>query len=548
MASNKNMPVVLESPKGVTTESMGNGGGLEGASRTTRDTALWTPAMGSPNSIINRGKKLADARGRDMFNNDGYTHGAIATYKDSIVGGQFKLNIIPNLRVLQAVTGAAFDEDWAIEMQQVGEAFFEALAESEDNWLDVAGVLNFTGLARLAVASDAMTGEILSLGHWLNKDRSRPINTAVQLLAPSRLENEFGMPDGGGWSRGVRENKAGKPLEYCFRNFYAGETSDDYSWTKVEARKPWGRRQVIHLFDKNEPDQTRGIADIVAALKSQRMTKQLDDLTLQNAVVNASVAYSLESELPPDVVYGTMGAGGGPENFQAALYTYLQMIGTYFDQANNVAVDGVMAPVLPPGVKMNARSLATPGGVSGEYGNSLLRHTCAALGISFEEFSRNYAGVSYSGLKGAFASTERSMKARKKRGADRFANNVWALVLEELIGKGWIPLPRGVSREVFYVPLVKDAICRADWIGAGRGQIDEYKETQAAALRVEKGLSTRRQEIARLGGDYRETFKQLAREKQEAEDLGLDFSAVAANAANDPEDNADEPKNGNKDK
>lgn len=517
------------------------GGGLEGAERTSRETALWSPAMGSIDRIVNRAKPLADARARDMFNNDGYTHGMVTINKDSIVGGQYKLNVIPIIRVLQSIS-KAFDEDWAIEFQQTAEARFELLAESEDCWLDSSGINNFTGLIRLGVGSDAMTGEQLATVDWFNRDRSRPLKTAVQMCAPSRLENPNGMPDNGEWSRGVRKNAAGKPVQYCFRNYFPGDpTGTMYDWKIVDARKPWGRRQVIHLYEQQEPGQTRGIADIVAALKPLRMTKNFSDLTLQQAVVNASIAMAIESELPPDAVYGMIGGGSGPKAFEDTIGAYLTLLQSYFGAANNVAIDGTSIPVLPPGTKLNARNLATPGGVSGEYGDSLLRHACAALGISFEEFSRNYSNVSYSGLKGAFASTEKTMKARKKRGADRMANNIWALVLEEEIGAGNIPLPRGVSREFFYLPLMKEAICRADWIGAGRGQIDEYKETQAAVLRVEKGLSTRRQEIARLGGDYRETFNQLAREKQMMDDLELDFSAAAAagTAGNDNTDNED---------
>src|SRR3546814_1895020 len=67
---------------------MAFGGGLEGAERTKRETVLWSPPMTSPDRAINPGKKLADARGKDMVLNDGYTQGAVRIQKDSIVGAR----------------------------------------------------------------------------------------------------------------------------------------------------------------------------------------------------------------------------------------------------------------------------------------------------------------------------------------------------------------------------------------------------------------------------------------------------------------------------
>ena len=58
-----------------------------------------------------------------------------------------------------------------------------------------------------------------------------------------------------------------------------------------------------------------------------------------------------------------------------------------------------------------------------------------------------------------------------------------------------------------------------------RGQIDELKETQAAVLRVQNGLSTYEDEIARLGGDWRKKFRQMSRERKMAKLLELPFAA-----------------------
>ncbi|AKJ73889.1 portal protein [Salmonella phage 37] len=101
---------------------------------------------------------------------------------------------------------------------------------------------------------------------------------------------------------------------------------------------------------------------------------------------------------------------------------------------------------------------------------------------------------------------------------------IYTLWLEEEVNAGNVPLPPGFTWRDFYDPMKRDALCNAEWIGASRGQIDEKKETEAAILRIKNGLSTYEAEIARLGGDFREVFKQRAREEGIIKELGLDFS------------------------
>ncbi|MEW3617902.1 hypothetical protein QOZ13_29535, partial [Pseudomonas aeruginosa] len=78
------------------------------------------------------------------------------------------------------------------------------------------------------------------------------------------------------------------------------------------------------------------------------------------------------------------------------------------------------------------------------------------------------------------------------------------------------------------------------WIGAARGQIDELKETQAAVMKINSGLSTWEAELARLGQDWRRVFRQQARERRMQEDLELVFAQEAKQpGANDAKNTMD---------
>jgi lambda family phage portal protein len=487
------------------------GGGLEGAERTSRETYNWQVASVPPDRAINSVKEPADARAKDMVINDGYARGAIQSHMDSIVGAQFRLNAKIAWKMIPGGT-----KEWADEAQRIIEDRFHLIAESEACYLDAAGMNTFTGKIRLAVAGFVMTGEVLETSEW-DRSAGRPIKTCFQSVDPSRLRNPDWNSDTRDLRRGVKVDSRGKPLGYYIqRNHPNSFWSGDYNmldFAYIPRMKPWGRPQVIHIIEQLFPDQHRGVADMVAALKRMRMTKHLQDVVLQNAVINATYCAAIESEMPTaEMIVAMGGDASNPESLNDAIGAYLAGLQKYLAGAENIALDGAMIPHLYPGTKLNMKTLGTPGGVGTDFEASLLRHTAAALGMDYAEFSRDYSRMSYATAKLSTENTRRSMRARKKMVADRLATAIYGNVLEEFIAQGEVPLPPGFTRDDFYRPLMREAFSRCAWIGTGTGQIDELKETQAAILRIKAGLSTYEIEIGRLGEDWREIFEQKALE------------------------------------
>lgn len=503
------------------------GGGLEGASRTSQELTSWQPPIISPDRQINAIKEQADARGRDSVQNDGYAMGAVYTHRDSIVGAQYRLNAQPEYELLGT------DEGWAEEYQKTIETRFNLLSDSTENWFDASRMNTLTGLVRLAVGGFLFTGEVLGTVEWL-RGSERPFSTALQMVSPSRLSNPDGRSDDRFLRRGVAKDRFGAPKGYWIRAAHPGDPWDlsAYTWKFIPATKPWGRRQVIHIVEQLQPDQTRGVADMVSVLKQMRMTKRFQDVTLQNAVVNATYAAVIESELPREVVFGAMGAGQA--GLGDMLGDYMSALTNYIGGSSNIAIDGVKMPHLFPGTKLNMQPMGTPGGVGTEFEESLLRHIAASLGLSYEQFSRDYSKTNYSSARASMAETWKFMQSRKKAVADRLATMIYALWLEEEINAGNVPLPPGKDASIFYDPVLREALLSCTWIGASRGQIDELKETQSAILRIDSGLSTYEIEAARLGEDFRRLFKQRAREERLKKELGLELSTQATKpGAND---------------
>lgn len=492
-------------------------GAYEGASRTSQEIALWTPASLSADRDLLPDKPMLDARAKEQIRNDGYAAGGVHIHQDSIVGGRFLLNSKPNLRILRSFN-KAFDEQWAVEFQEEFEARFHLYAESSENWLDASRHNTFTELVRLAVGIDVYSGEVLATAEWL-RDAGRPYHTAIQMVDVDRLSNPAGVPETKRIRGGIESNKFGAPTVFHIRMAHPSDWDDHnaYWWKPVPIRKPWGRQQVIHLFEQRRPDQSRGVSDIVSVLKQMRMTRKYQDIVLQNAVVNATYAAIIESELPPDAAYPQLGEGGSSTWAQQ----YMAQIAAYAGGSKNLHIDGVKIPHLYPGTKLRMVNPGNPGGVGTNYEASLLRHIAASFGLSYEQFSRDYTKTNYSSARASMGETWKRMQARKRTVADKFASSISNLLLEELVNRGDVPLPAGVKPSFYYEGQNKDALGQCSWVGASRGQIDELKETQAAILRLNNNLSTLEEESSRLGKDFREVLTQRSREKRMIDELGL---------------------------
>jgi lambda family phage portal protein len=515
-------------------------GGYEGASHFDREVARWRASLGSPDRIINYAKDTLDARATDSVRNNGYVTGAAQVHQDSIVGAHFRLNAMPNWRVLSNYN-KGYDEAWAEEFTMWAEAWFNSASESEDCWFDASRNETFTGLIRLAVAVYLATGETLATCEWI-RESNRPFNSCVQFVRSDRLCNPMGVIDTRTLRRGVEMDLQGKPLAYYIR---LGERFDTYPddfawrWKRVLARKPWGRRQVVHIRNTKDIGQTRGVADMVSVLKSIRMTGKFRDIVLQSAVINATYAAAIESELPGEAIAAAMGqqSANGPINGMMGAYGgYMSVLSQYFAGASNIGIDGAKIPHLFPNTKLNIRNTGTPGGIGTSFDDALLRHIAAGLGVSYESLSRDFSKTNYSSGRLAMGLQDMAMSSRKKHMADRLASEIYALWLEEAMANGDAPLPARASREDFYLPMAKDAFRRARWIGSGMGQIDPLKETQGAILRIRAGLSTHEIECARLGYDYREIASQRSREVVMFQDANVPIDYISQKPMDKPTD------------
>lgn len=511
---------------------MALGGAIEGADRFDEALAGWAPAIQSADADILPNKYVGDARSADLMRNDGYVQAGGNINQNSIVGSFYMLNCKPEMNAL-----GLKDETWETEFQEEVESKYTLSSEGPNCWLDAAGKLTGTQMIRMSIMSVVLMGEDLTASEWI-REPGRPFKTAFQCIDPIRLRQPLTKIPDGNTRGGVQMDNNGKVTGY----WISKNTAQGYSWTNVledepvliPARKPWGRKLINHIVESSRPHQTRGLSDMVAGLMETKMARQFRKITLQNAITGAMYAATVESELPPDVVYQSLGAGGDAGTLANAwISQYLQGIGAYMKRGRGVQLDGVKIPHLYPGTKLQLRPVGTPGGIGQDFEASLLRYLSALLGCSYEELSRDYTNTNYSSMKGGLNSSNKFMMARKKFVADRKASFMFQNWFEEQANTGGLETMKYSKLPNLYEPLMMEAYTSCEWIGASRGQIDELKETQAAVMRVDNNLSTYELELGRLGQDWRKVFKQIKREKELVAAYGIEpmLDAMSANTS-----------------
>ncbi len=244
------------------------------------------------------------------------------------------------------------------------------------------------------------------------------------------------------------------------------------------------------------------------------MLDTLQATQLQSAMVKAMYAATIESELDSEKAFEYL-SGVAPDASNP-LVNILSSYARYY-AANTVKLGGVKIPHLYPGDELKLQTAQNADNGFSALEQALLRYIAAGLGVSYEQLSRDYSQVSYSSARASANESWRYFMGRRKFIAARIATQMFACWLEETLARGIINAPK--ARFSYWE--ARSSWCRCEWVGAGRMAIDGLKEVQESVMRIEAGLSTYEKELAIMGEDYQEIFRQQVRETEERRLSGL---------------------------
>jgi lambda family phage portal protein len=288
---------------------------------------------------------------------------------------------------------------------------------------------------------------------------------------------------------GMELSKWGEPLAYLLRNPEASAYSD------VE-RVP--ASEVIHGFEHRRPLQNRGEPHMAPVIERISQEGDLIDTELKSAINCSAMAVVITSQFSSD-----------PDN---GSNSDQQTDGTSTSPARDIPLGAVTE--LFPGEDAKAFKHDRPSQQIAPFVDLLRSSIAAACRISKRWLTRTY-DQSWSSQRADAQDSNILLSQLRESIGHTTIGEVYVRILPYVCARAGRPLPK---RKAYR--LLPD----------GQPYINPVDEIKAIGMAISQGLTTWEKEIAKRGGDRLETWKQLAKEYQEAKALGLKLDLSGTNA------------------
>ena len=351
--------------------------------------AEWTPPLMLEDEALLPDLDITNARSDDLVRNHGYGQNAMRLHLDNFVGHIFKLNWHPLWRKL-----GWSEADFQAVKRDVEAAWFE-YAEDERCYIDAEEKRTFTMLIRAGISQHFTYGDVMCAAEWIDR-RNSDYSTAIKMVSPKRVRSPSqSNPRIRG---GIKHGRHGNALGYYVadvNNSPLGLSSLSQNLRYIPKETKWGRRKFIHIFDARDDGQSRGSNTLMSIMSQMQMLDKLQQTQLQNAIVSAMYAATIESELDSEQAFQFI--AGGEEN-QKHLWKWMSAVNKYHKGAN-IRMNGVRIPHLMPNEKLNLQKPANADNGFSQLENSIIQYMAAGTGASIEQLTRNFQNSSYSGAR-----------------------------------------------------------------------------------------------------------------------------------------------------
>jgi len=472
--------------------AMALAGGYTGASKKRRATQSWSTNDGDADSNILDDLPTLRERSRDHVRNNPIAGGALNTKVANVVGTGLRLHARIDAQYL------GLDEEQAEALEQTIEREFRLFAESPD--CDVARTLNFYAQQELAFLTTLESGDSFALLPYIKRENN-PYSLAVQIIEADRVCNEGNARDTEKVAGGIEKDEYGAPVRYHFTNKHPGSINRaGLKWTKIDAYgEETGRKNVLHLFRKRRPGQTRGVPDLAPVIEALKQLGEYTDAELMAAVVSGmfTVFVHTEGDFSLEEIAGFKKEFGSDDD-ELKLGS-----GSIVDLGVNEKID-----TANPG---------RPNQAFDPFVMAILKQIGVALELPFEILMMQF-NSSYSASKAAIEQAWVFFRSRRKWLADNFCQPVYEAWFYEAVALGRISAP-GFMRD----PAMRAAYLGAEWIGPTKPVLDVLKEANGRAVMEDRGWITAAENTVQLtGGDWDRKHRQRTKEHRKRVDADLE--------------------------
>lgn len=489
---------------------LSGGGGYSGTPKKKRSLSEWNPSAGDANADLLPDLPALREASRDLDRNTPLAAGIIKTKITNIIGAGFRLNATIDRDVL------GISEERAQAIERDFEREWRLWANSKD--CDIERTSTFSEQTRIVFGARLISGDVLALLPFVERE-PLPYGLKVQVIEGDRLSNPSWAPDNEKLAGGVESDENGAPIAYHIADRHPGSRSATKTkWERRAAFDAFGRRVVLHIYDKRRPGQSRGVPDLAAVIEP---LKQLDRYT------EAEVAAAVVTSMFTVFVKTDTGEGLGP--MEPTAETGGKSSDKDFKLGNAAILD------LAPGESIETANPNRPNTAYDPFVQSVFRQIGVAVELPFEILIKHFT-ASYSAARAAIVEAWKYYLTERAFLRDQWLQPVYEALITEAVARGRVAAPGFLKGDA----IVRQAYLGARWVGPGRGQIDEKKEVEAAILRIEHNLSTKADETAAInGGEYEANLRQRSREI--AAEAGMAAPASIAPGGDDDETDPDLP-------
>ena len=468
-----------------------------GASKSKNSMKGWNAVSKSPQEDIDRNLATLRQRSRSLFTSSPIAVSALKTNRTNIVGMGLRLRpTIDSDRL-------GMSHEKATQWNKNTQREFEMWAESK--FCDATRVNNFYELQQIACLSWLMNGDACGIIKYDKvKNNYMPYGLRVHLIESDKISTPYSYgsyvdlqakaSNGNRIYNGVEVDDNGAVIAYHICNGYPNSILEvQKQWVRVEAfNKVTGLPNVLLIFESERPEQYRGVPYLSPVIESIKQLSRYSDAEIMAAVINGFFTVFITTE--KDV--GEIPFGGIDESNSD-------------ESSGSYGLGPGMINVLAPGEDIKMADPSRPTGNFDAFTSSFAKYIGAALEIPVELLLKSFTS-SYSASKAALEEAWKAFSMKRSWLASDFCQPVYEVFLYEAIGSGRINAPG-----FFLDPSIRRAYCLAEWNGPAKGMLDPLKEVNAAAKRIDLGLSTREIEtIEQTGGDFDNNIQQLIRENE----------------------------------
>jgi lambda family phage portal protein len=451
------------------------------AAKAGRLTADWLSGATSIDHDIRMGLVATRSRARDLSQNNEYAKAYLRAVRKNIVGSEgFKLQV----KAVSYEDGKPVPD--RIANSKIENAFWDW---SQPDTATVTGKTSFRKVQELIVETTARDGDF-----FVRLVRNRNINKygfSLQLVEPDWIDEKLNKDlTGGNMIRmGVELDSWRRPLAY-----HVSERNPSAElWGSVIPSGPYRRipaSDMIHVFDPERADQTRGISWMAPGMLGLHNLKGYVEAAIINARAGAN----------------KLGFFRDPTN-SGEEYT-----GDTTDGSGNKIATCEPGMFEDIGQKeFHPYDPKYPDEQFDSFVKTILRGIGSGLGLAYSSIANDQREATWSSLRTELGEEREGWKMLQSWFIETFLNRVYS---------EWLYM--AIMTEAINLPFAKyDKFNAPKWIGRRWYWVDPLKEVQANKEAIAANLMSATQVVSENGGDIEELYQEIEQEQILAAEHGL---------------------------